>query len=81
MTELVSVSYVEDNDVEQKLAELTKEKIENLGHLCIVSPTYYDAYGGDGPSPIVEFPNGSILEGISEVSYALEQDLLSNNFN
>ncbi|HRQ98268.1 MAG TPA: hypothetical protein PK265_03015 [Candidatus Saccharibacteria bacterium] len=76
MPRTIEISYLEDNTIERKLAESTAKRIAELGGLSIMTALYFDEYGADGLTPRIEFPDGTVVDGVPGVQKALEEDLL-----
>lgn len=72
MSEIITITYLEDDSEEKALAINAKSKLESLGRLCVLNQTYFDEYGADGPSPIIDFADGTSLRGKSAIIASLE---------
>ncbi len=77
MTEIITISYIEDDPKEIELVETIGGRIRSLGGLAILTPLRFDEDGhGGGETPTIDFPNGKILSGMSSLNQLLDSQYI-----
>lgn len=73
MSETINITYLEDDIQEQELVEKVQSRIKTLGGLSVKRAISFDEYGADGLTPILEFPDGTVFEGLTAIKEILNE--------